>query len=143
MSSLPSLSCFGCLHNQPNQLAHMDFGGCLYIDDLVAFTAPEQPQKQQHQKQNTHLYFDVDGNEISRDEFLIQNSEPWKLRLPIGIQIQTLEELRNLLQAFCSIYEFSSTPPSLGLSSAKKEEILGHPLVRLDSELSYNIRMFL
>ena len=22
--------CMGCLHNQPNQLAHMDIGGCLY-----------------------------------------------------------------------------------------------------------------
>jgi len=117
----------------------MDFGGCLYIDDLVAFTAPEQLQKQQ----NTHLYFDEDGNQISRDEFLIQNSEPWKFRLPIGIQIQTLEELRDLLEALRSINEFSSTPPSLGLTSAKKAKILDHPLVRLDSELSYNVRMFL
>jgi hypothetical protein len=117
----------------------MDFGGCLYIDDLVAFTVPEQPQKQQ----NTHLYFDEDGNQISRDEFLIQNSQPWKFRLPIGIHIETLDALRDLLEALRSINEFSNTPPSLGLSSAKKEEILDHPLVRLDSELSYNIRMFL
>jgi hypothetical protein len=24
--------CLGCIHDQPNQLAHMDFGGCLHID---------------------------------------------------------------------------------------------------------------
>ena len=23
-------TCLGCLENQPNQLAHMDTGGCLY-----------------------------------------------------------------------------------------------------------------
>ena len=25
--------CWGCRESQPNQLAHMDYGGCLYIDD--------------------------------------------------------------------------------------------------------------
>jgi hypothetical protein len=24
--------CVGCLENQPNQLAHMDYGGCLYTE---------------------------------------------------------------------------------------------------------------
>ena len=27
---LRSKSCIGCMENQPNQLAHMDYGGCLY-----------------------------------------------------------------------------------------------------------------
>lgn len=26
-------TCWGCRENQPNQLAHMDMGGCLYSDD--------------------------------------------------------------------------------------------------------------
>ena len=26
--------CCGCREDQPNQLAHMDYGGCLYTDDL-------------------------------------------------------------------------------------------------------------
>jgi len=26
------VSCWGCKENQPNQLAHMDYGGCLYND---------------------------------------------------------------------------------------------------------------
>lgn len=26
-------NCWGCWNNQPNQLAHMDYGGCLYQDD--------------------------------------------------------------------------------------------------------------
>lgn len=25
--------CWGCIENQPNQLAHMDSGGCLYESD--------------------------------------------------------------------------------------------------------------
>jgi hypothetical protein len=25
-------SCYGCLYDQPNQMAHCDFGGCLYYD---------------------------------------------------------------------------------------------------------------
>ena len=25
-------TCWGCRENQPNQAAHIDFGGCLYID---------------------------------------------------------------------------------------------------------------
>lgn len=29
------ITCEGCLNNQPNQLAHMDEGGCLYHDDEV------------------------------------------------------------------------------------------------------------
>ena len=31
------ITCYGCLTNQPNQLAHMDYGGCiytLYIDSI-------------------------------------------------------------------------------------------------------------
>ncbi len=28
-------TCWGCRENQPNQLAHMDMGGCLYSDDEV------------------------------------------------------------------------------------------------------------
>lgn len=31
--SCNSKSCIGCLQSQPNQLAHMDFGGCLYAQD--------------------------------------------------------------------------------------------------------------
>lgn len=27
------ITCQGCLENQPNQLAHMDFGGCLYLHE--------------------------------------------------------------------------------------------------------------
>jgi hypothetical protein len=26
--------CTGCLENQPNQQAHMDYGGCLYDDNV-------------------------------------------------------------------------------------------------------------
>jgi Ni,Fe-hydrogenase III component G len=30
------ITCIGCLENQPNQLAHMDYGGCLYdCEDVV------------------------------------------------------------------------------------------------------------
>jgi hypothetical protein len=25
-------TCYGCLYDQPNQMAHMDVGGCLYYD---------------------------------------------------------------------------------------------------------------
>ena len=28
----PPITCMGCLENQPNQMAHMDYGGCLYCD---------------------------------------------------------------------------------------------------------------
>jgi len=28
-------TCIGCRENQPNQLAHMDYGGCLYMDDQI------------------------------------------------------------------------------------------------------------
>jgi len=31
--SCNSKSCIGCLHEQPNQMAHMDIGGCLYARD--------------------------------------------------------------------------------------------------------------
>ena len=27
------ITCQGCLENQPNQQAHMDFGGCLYLHE--------------------------------------------------------------------------------------------------------------
>jgi hypothetical protein len=26
------ISCWGCAYDEPNQLAHMDIGGCLYSD---------------------------------------------------------------------------------------------------------------
>lgn len=32
--SSSSVTCIGCLEEQPNQLAHMDYGGCMY-DDCV------------------------------------------------------------------------------------------------------------
>jgi len=32
--SCNSKSCIGCLHDQPNQLAHMDIGGCLYEEEV-------------------------------------------------------------------------------------------------------------
>ncbi len=31
------ISCNGCREGQPNQLAHMDPGGCLYTNDLEEF----------------------------------------------------------------------------------------------------------
>ena len=27
------ITCWGCRENQPNQEAHMDYGGCLYIEE--------------------------------------------------------------------------------------------------------------
>lgn len=27
-----TITCVGCVENQPNQLAHMDIGGCMYND---------------------------------------------------------------------------------------------------------------
>ena len=35
-NSIKFISCMGCLEDQPNQLAHMDPGGCLYLrsDDM-------------------------------------------------------------------------------------------------------------
>ena len=32
--SCNSKSCIGCLHDQPNQLAHMDIGGCFYEEEV-------------------------------------------------------------------------------------------------------------
>lgn len=29
----PTPTCWGCRENQPNQLAHMDYGGCLWCSD--------------------------------------------------------------------------------------------------------------
>ncbi len=29
----PNTTCWGCRNDQPNQLGHMDFGGCLYSED--------------------------------------------------------------------------------------------------------------
>jgi hypothetical protein len=26
-------TCLGCRENQPNQLAHIDYGGCLYVEN--------------------------------------------------------------------------------------------------------------
>lgn len=34
LSSSSSVTCIGCLEEQPNQLAHMDYGGCMY-DECV------------------------------------------------------------------------------------------------------------
>ena len=35
-AKLSDVTCVGCLENQPNQLAHMDYGGCLYdCEDVV------------------------------------------------------------------------------------------------------------
>lgn len=28
--TVPETTCIGCIENQPNQMAHMDFGGCLH-----------------------------------------------------------------------------------------------------------------
>lgn len=39
--SCNSKSCIGCLHDQPNQLAHMDIGGCLYEEEEVWETSSE------------------------------------------------------------------------------------------------------
>ena len=34
-------SCWGCREDQPNQLAHMDYGGCLYSDpETESLTSP-------------------------------------------------------------------------------------------------------
>jgi hypothetical protein len=38
------MSCYGCEHHLANQLAHMDFGGCLYMDpDAAVSTPPSSP----------------------------------------------------------------------------------------------------
>jgi hypothetical protein len=38
------MSCYGCEQNMANQLAHMDFGGCLYIErPIVIATPPPSP----------------------------------------------------------------------------------------------------
>lgn len=31
LTTEPVITCWGCLENQPNQMAHMDYGGCLYL----------------------------------------------------------------------------------------------------------------
>lgn len=31
IKSIQVITCWGCLEDQPNQLAHMDPGGCLYV----------------------------------------------------------------------------------------------------------------
>jgi len=33
MEELKNITCIGCLEDQPNQMAHMDVGGCLYINE--------------------------------------------------------------------------------------------------------------
>lgn len=30
LKGLSSVTCIGCLEEQPNQLAHMEYGGCMY-----------------------------------------------------------------------------------------------------------------
>lgn len=30
--TITKITCEGCLYDHPNQLAHMDYGGCLYDD---------------------------------------------------------------------------------------------------------------
>jgi hypothetical protein len=33
-------TCMGCFEEQPNQLAHMDYGGCLYQEDEISLLDP-------------------------------------------------------------------------------------------------------
>lgn len=33
-------TCKGCIENQPNQIAHMDVGGCLYEKEMDLYATP-------------------------------------------------------------------------------------------------------
>lgn len=65
--------CIGCLQNQPNQLAHMDPGGCLYDesdeeDDYVEDGGGRPPEASQLTRETTeHISFD--------DEVIVLNGE--------------------------------------------------------------------
>lgn len=49
------MSCYGCEQNMANQLAHMDFGGCLYNDASMGFeTPPHSPELAATETQFTH-----------------------------------------------------------------------------------------
>jgi hypothetical protein len=51
------ITCYGCLTHQFNQLAHMDFGGCLYInfnneESLSTNNTKSKPIEENIQKTN-------------------------------------------------------------------------------------------
>ena len=50
-------TCTGCLDDQPNQLAHMFPGGCLYMEDD---SEPEQVQAEQPQEQCAHQKIELE-----------------------------------------------------------------------------------
>ena len=41
----PDMSCQGCIENQPNQVAHMDAGGCLAEDSYIHDTELLLPEE--------------------------------------------------------------------------------------------------
>lgn len=120
--------CDGCRWNQPNQLAHMEPGGCLYKDYFDYYEPLPLPQP-------THLFFDDEGNTITRDEFLVRNSRPWEVEIPWapGVTIRSVDEFFAILHFMeahndsVSLYEDTLT---LGLAEVKINELLEHPLIR-------------
>ena len=45
MNKEQKTTCWGCIENQPNQFAHMEIGGCLYI------ISPEEDTKEKDTKE--------------------------------------------------------------------------------------------
>lgn len=51
-----NITCRGCIENQPNQLAHMDYGGCLYSSEDNATYSREDIMNIFNNEQHQLLY---------------------------------------------------------------------------------------
>ena len=75
-------TCLGCIENQPNQLAHMDYDGCLYMDsDFENFDDPPPVDKGAPQSENDkgtpdESALDTFITSVERNNF--QHSDWWK-----------------------------------------------------------------
>lgn len=81
MSCKNTDSCSGCLHNQPNQLAHMDFGGCLYQADEEETWETDSDSSEEYQPENLEPAFEqaVDASETEGEA-----AEPEKPKIDVS-----------------------------------------------------------
>lgn len=56
-------SCPGCIHDQPNQLAHMDPGGCLYLADEEETWETDSDSSEEFEPENLEPAFDAEAQE--------------------------------------------------------------------------------
>lgn len=112
----PAVTCQGCIENQPNQLAHMEEGGCLYVPEEPYDVEEEIAQEVSH----TELIYTKMVEYIGKDVYNHRDIRPvYSHHCPTdscGIHAHyTIEDIKQVLEEFPP-----ETRPNIAVKNGKR-----------------------